>query len=192
MRSQESTDAWNALAPERLRGQKQIMSPMSTFQRGGSFLRSGKAAVLCLCLAGDFLRAGEWRTSGDARLTEHSGVLAIASKGKDPWIATREILAGARGPFELRLRIAGNADGNGAVYHLAEPDQDFSASRVVSFPVTHDGQARDLRVKLPCPTLHGQVQRHVHDFHLPAYKAANGETLLHDRAYPTLNESPRP
>lgn len=116
---------------------------------------AGKAAVLGLCLAGSPLRAAVWQTSGDARLTERPGMLAISSSGKDPWIATRDIPAGARGPFELRLRIAGNADGNGAVYYLAEPGQDFSGKRVVSFPVTHDGQARDVRVKLPIPTLLG-------------------------------------
>ena len=131
------------------------MSSSSRLQQGVSLHRIGIAAVLCLVLAGPLVRAGEWRTSGDARLTERPGVLAISSTGKDPWIATREIPVGARGPFELRVRIAGNASGNGAVYYLAEPGQDFSGSRVVSFPVTHDGQARDLRVKLPCPTLLG-------------------------------------
>jgi hypothetical protein len=99
--------------------------------------------------------AGEWKTSPDARLTESPGVLAISSLGKDPWIATTAIPAGARGPFELRIRLAGNAGGNGAVYFLAEPGQDYSSKRVVSFPFEHDGQARDVKVKLPCPTLLG-------------------------------------
>ena len=131
------------------------MFSSSKLQQGVSLHRIGIAAALWICLARVPAWAGEWRTSGDARLTERPGMLAIASKGKDPWIATREIPAGARGPFELRLRIAGNADGNGAVYYLAEPGQDFSGKRVVSFPVTHHGQARDLRVKLPCPALLG-------------------------------------
>ena len=36
----------------------------------------------------------------------------------------------------------------------------------------------------------GLVQGHVHDFHLPAFKSRDGESLLHDRAYYTLNEIP--
>jgi hypothetical protein len=38
----------------------------------------------------------------------------------------------------------------------------------------------------------GLVQGHVHDFHLPDFKSQNGEAILHDRAYYTLNEIPKP
>jgi len=38
----------------------------------------------------------------------------------------------------------------------------------------------------------GLMRGHVHDFHLPALRSRDGEPLLHDRAYYTLNEIPPP
>jgi UDP-2,3-diacylglucosamine pyrophosphatase LpxH len=55
---------------------------------------------------------------------------------------------------------------------------------VTAAEVASDGLSVRLRVK-------GLVQGHVHDFHLPSLKSKSGETLLHDRAYYTLNEIPR-
>ncbi len=39
-------------------------------------------------------------------------------------------------------------------------------------------------------TVTGLVQGHGHDFHTPDLEAADGEAILHDRAYYTLNEIP--
>ncbi len=64
------------------------------------------------------------------------------------------------------------------------PEVDHTHPAVTAAEVAPDGLAVRLRVK-------GLVQGHVHDFHLPSLKSTGGETLLHDRAYYTLNEIPR-
>lgn len=65
------------------------------------------------------------------------------------------------------------------------PEVDQTTPTVTAAEVAPDARSVRLRVN-------GLVKGHVHDFHLPSFKAANGETLLHDRAYYTLNEIPRP
>jgi hypothetical protein len=64
------------------------------------------------------------------------------------------------------------------------PEVDHTRPTVTSAEVAADGSSVRLRVK-------GLVQGHVHDFHLPALRSTDGEPLLHDRAYYTLNEIPR-
>jgi hypothetical protein len=64
------------------------------------------------------------------------------------------------------------------------PEVDHTRPTVTTAEVAPDGMSARLRVK-------GLVQGHVHDFHLPALKSRDGEPLLHDRAYYTLNEIPR-
>ena len=51
--------------------------------------------------------------------------------------------------------------------------------------VAPDGMSARLRVQ-------GLMQGHIHEFHLPALRSRDGEPLLHDRAYYTLNEIPQP
>lgn len=65
------------------------------------------------------------------------------------------------------------------------PEVDHTRPTVTTAEVAPDGLSARLRVK-------GLVQGHVHDFHLPALKSRAGEPLLHDRAYYTLNEIPKP
>jgi hypothetical protein len=65
------------------------------------------------------------------------------------------------------------------------PEVDHTRPTVAAAEVAADGLSVRLRVG-------GLVQGHVHDFHLPRLKAADGEPLLHDRAYYTLNEIPKP
>ena len=64
------------------------------------------------------------------------------------------------------------------------PEVDHTRPTVTAAEVAPDAMSVRLRVA-------GLVQGHVHDFHLPAFKSRDGEALLHDRAYYTLNEIPK-
>ena len=64
------------------------------------------------------------------------------------------------------------------------PEVDHTRPTVTTVEVAPDGLSARLRVE-------GLVQGHVHDFHLPALRSRDGEPLLHDRAYYTLNEIPQ-
>lgn len=63
------------------------------------------------------------------------------------------------------------------------PEVDQTVPVAVKVNVASDGQSVDLKVD-------GLVQGHVHDFHLPDMRSADGEPLLHSSAYYTLNEIP--
>lgn len=65
------------------------------------------------------------------------------------------------------------------------PEVDHTQPNITAAEVAPDGLSVRLRVT-------GLVQGHVHDFHLPNFKSRDGELLLHDRAYYTLNEIPKP
>lgn len=65
------------------------------------------------------------------------------------------------------------------------PEVDHTRPAITAAEVAPDAMSVRLRVQ-------GLVQGHVHDFHLPAFKSRDGEALLHDRAYYTLNEIPMP
>ncbi|MFM9081139.1 MAG: hypothetical protein ACKOTE_13595, partial [Opitutaceae bacterium] len=65
------------------------------------------------------------------------------------------------------------------------PEVDHTRPTVTTAEVASDGMSARLRVV-------GLVQGHIHDFHLPALRSRDGEPLLHDRAYYTLNEIPQP
>lgn len=65
------------------------------------------------------------------------------------------------------------------------PEVDQTKPVVKSAEVANDGMSVRLRIE-------GLVQGHVHDFHLVDLKSTDGELLLHDRAYYTLNEIPKP
>ncbi len=63
------------------------------------------------------------------------------------------------------------------------PEVDQTQPRVTEARVTADGK----RVSLIVPE---RVPGHVHEFHLPGMRSAEGEPLLHAEAYYTLNEIP--
>ncbi len=65
------------------------------------------------------------------------------------------------------------------------PEVDHTTPSVTAAELAPDGLSVRLRVK-------GLVQGHIHDFHLPSFKSRDGEMILHDRAYYTLNEIPKP
>ena len=65
------------------------------------------------------------------------------------------------------------------------PEVDHTRPTITAADVSPDAMSVRLRVR-------GLVQGHVHEFHLPAFKSHDGESLLHDRAYYTLNEIPKP
>jgi len=64
------------------------------------------------------------------------------------------------------------------------PEVDQTTPTVTKAVVSDDG----LQVRI---TVEGLVQGHVHDFHLPRMRSAEGKALLHVDAYYTLNEIPR-
>lgn len=72
------------------------------------------------------------------------------------------------------------------IYRAAygSPEVDQTHPTVTAAEVSPDGLSVRLRIN-------GLVQGHVHDFHLPGLKSADGELILHDRAYYTLNEIPK-
>ncbi len=65
------------------------------------------------------------------------------------------------------------------------PEVDHTKPTVKSAEVAGDGMSVRLRID-------GLVQGHIHDFRVGKVKSADGEPLLHDRAYYTLNEIPKP
>ncbi|RBP35649.1 hypothetical protein DES53_12017 [Roseimicrobium gellanilyticum] len=73
------------------------------------------------------------------------------------------------------------------IYHqgYGSPEVDQTRPVVASAEVAPDGRSVRLRVR-------GLMQGHVHEFLLPEFKSSDGELLLHDRAYYTLNEIPKP
>lgn len=65
------------------------------------------------------------------------------------------------------------------------PEVDHTQPTVTHAEVTPDGLSVRLHIT-------GLVQGHVHEFQLPALRSHDRESLLHDRAYYTLNEIPKP
>lgn len=65
------------------------------------------------------------------------------------------------------------------------PEVDQTVPTATRATVAKDGTSVIIEVD-------GLVQGHVHDFHLPDIKSADGEPLLHSSAYYTLNEIPKP
>lgn len=63
------------------------------------------------------------------------------------------------------------------------PEVDQTTPTATAAVVAADGLSVDVSVA-------GLVKGHVHDFHLPNLKSADGESLLHTSAYYTLNEIP--
>lgn len=63
------------------------------------------------------------------------------------------------------------------------PEVDQTEPTTTKATVSADGLTVDIQVE-------GLVQGHVHDFHLPNLKSADGQPLLHSSAYYTLNEIP--
>jgi glucose/arabinose dehydrogenase len=65
------------------------------------------------------------------------------------------------------------------------PEVDHTTPRVTKASVSADGLQVQLQVE-------GLVQGHIHDFALRPMRSAANEPLLHEKAYYTLNEIPRP
>jgi formylglycine-generating enzyme required for sulfatase activity len=104
-------------------------------------------------------------------------------------MANAETYAGCQIGFRL-ARVATVNASEKKLTHIYQggygsPEVDHTRPTVTAAEVAPDG----LRVRL---RVTGLVQGHVHDFHLPNFKARDGEPLLHDRAYYTLNEIPKP
>ena len=72
-------------------------------------------------------------------------------------------------------------------YHGAygSPELDQADQRITTATVSADG----LTVRLVVDKL---VRGHVHELHLPGVRDRSGQPLLHDVAYYTLNQIPKP
>lgn len=92
---------------------------------------------------------GGWQASKDAQITEKDGELHIRATGGDAWISTRELPAGAKGPFALKLRLKSTAGGTGVVYFIGAPKGNFRKEDSVSFPMKHDGAFHDYEIAIP-------------------------------------------
>lgn len=92
---------------------------------------------------------GGWQTSKDAQLTEKDGAWHIRATGGDAWISTRDLPAGAKGPFTARLRLKSTAGGTGVVYFIGAPKGNFRKEDSVSFPMKHDGAFHDYEIAIP-------------------------------------------
>ncbi len=88
-------------------------------------------------------------------------------------------LAALPGTFDLQTYTHIYQQGYGS------PEVDHTRPKVAAAEVAPDGLSVRLRIE-------GLVQGHVHEFHVPALKSNDGELLLHNRAYYTLNEIPKP
>ncbi len=64
------------------------------------------------------------------------------------------------------------------------PEVDQTTPTVTQAVVAADGMSVNLQIE-------GRVQGHVHEFHLPEMRSAEGEELLHKDAFYTLNEIPK-
>ncbi|MCC6353131.1 MAG: sulfatase [Verrucomicrobiae bacterium] len=91
---------------------------------------------------------GGWQASKDAQLTERDGALHIRATGGDAWISTRDLPAGAKGPFTVRLRLKSTAGGTGVVYFIGGPKGNFKKEDSVSFPMKHDGAFHDYAIAI--------------------------------------------
>jgi arylsulfatase A-like enzyme len=94
-----------------------------------------------------------WQASRDAAVTIAKGELKIVASGSDPWIATRRLPVGAKGPFTLKLRLKSTAKGQALVYFNATANEPFHLERTVAVPIVHDGQVHEHEVRLPVSTL---------------------------------------
>jgi arylsulfatase A-like enzyme len=97
--------------------------------------------------------ASGWQSGPGARLHVGDGELRITSTGGDPWISTRGLPRGAKGPFTLRLRLRSTGAGRGVVFFGTPANPGFHAERSVSFAMPHDGQPHPHEVALPTESI---------------------------------------
>ena len=67
--------------------------------------------------------------------------------------------------------------------HYGSPEVDLGSPKVLGVSVSIDGLIVDLK-------LDRLVKGHVHEFDLPEMRSAEGRSLVHNRAYYTVNEIP--
>lgn len=96
-----------------------------------------------------------WSTSRFAALSLSGEEWLIASTGNDPWIATRDLPAKAKGPFTLRFKMKSNAAGEGRVYYTDAAKAGFNKEQSIVLPVQHDGEWHDYKAELPSEKLTG-------------------------------------
>jgi arylsulfatase A-like enzyme len=96
-----------------------------------------------------------WSTSRFAALSVSGEEWQIVSTGNDPWVATRDLPAKAKGPFTLRFKMKSNATGEGRVYYTDAVKPGFNKEQSVALTMQHDGEWHDYKVELPAEKLTG-------------------------------------
>ena len=69
--------------------------------------------------------------------------------------------------------------------HYGSPEVDLGSSKVLGVKLSSDGLVVNLK-------LDRLVDGHVHEFDLQAMRSADGSSLVHAKAYYTVNEIPKP
>ena len=94
-----------------------------------------------------------WQASAQAQLRREGGGLVIQSTGGDPWISTRSLPKGLKGPFQLELRLSSQSRGEARVYFATPAAPAFARERSLPLTVTHSGKVDSVSVTLPVETL---------------------------------------
>ncbi len=93
-----------------------------------------------------------WQTSKQASVAAADGRLVVSSTGNDPWISTRALPVGMKGPFVVTLRMSSTTKGQGVIY-FAGDTPGFAIARSASFDMNHDGAMHEYQVKIPPETI---------------------------------------
>jgi hypothetical protein len=86
--------------------------------------------------------------SKDAAVAVKGGVLVLTSTGGDPFIVTRDSLAGA-GPHTVEFKMRSANRGTGQVFWTTAENKGFHRDRSTTFEPKHDGEWHEHAVKLP-------------------------------------------
>ncbi|RIK81459.1 MAG: hypothetical protein DCC68_08580 [Planctomycetota bacterium] len=85
-----------------------------------------------------------WHATHDCSAESRDGVLAITSRGDDPYLLAPADIDG--GPLKLTLRVRAKAGGAGAIY-WATDKAPIGEGRRVTVPLVHDGAWREVAVR---------------------------------------------
>jgi arylsulfatase A-like enzyme len=94
-----------------------------------------------------------WQTSAQAQLRREGGGLVIQSTGGDPWISTKNLPKGLKGPFRLEVRLSSQSRGEARVYFATQAAPTFARERSLPLTLAHSGQVESVSATLPVATL---------------------------------------
>jgi arylsulfatase A-like enzyme len=94
-----------------------------------------------------------WQVGAQSQLRREGGELVIQSTGGDPWISTRRLPKGVKGPFRLELSLSSHSRGEARVYFATPTAPAFARERSLPLVVTHSGKVETVKVDLPVEQL---------------------------------------